>query len=63
MLKTADPLAFLLALNLTLAAREGAANPVTPPGLPLHESEVGELMTYGCVRLNEPNVRPADFPL
>ena len=36
--KDADPLAFLLALNLTLAARERAANPITPPGLPYRKS-------------------------
>ena len=30
----ADVLAFLLALNAELAARERAGQPVTPPGLP-----------------------------
>src|SRR6267154_268856 len=35
MTKDADPLAFLLALNLALAAKEKADEPITPPSLPL----------------------------
>jgi SAM-dependent methyltransferase len=46
----ADMLAFLLALNLTLAAKEKAGVPITPPGLPLRESERASFITDDCVR-------------
>ncbi len=47
----ADPLAFLLALNLALAAKEKAGEPITPPGLPLFESERVAFITDDCVRV------------
>lgn len=37
--KNAHPLAFLLTLNLTLAAKEKADGKITPPGLPLPAAE------------------------
>src|SRR5712675_2140874 len=37
--KDADPLAFLLAINLTLATKEKAGETITPPGLPLPQAE------------------------
>lgn len=46
---TADPLAFLLALNLELATKEKAGNPITPPGLPLPDSEHASFITADCV--------------
>jgi hypothetical protein len=48
--KAADPLAFLLALNLTLAAREKTGEKITPPGCPLPESERALLVTSDCVK-------------
>ena len=48
--KAADPLAFLLALNLDLAARERAGTPVVPPGLPLPEADRAAFVTDDCVR-------------
>ena len=47
--KDADPLAFLLALNLTLAAKERAGDPITPPGLPLPDTERIKFLTEDCV--------------
>ncbi len=47
--KDADPLAFLLALNLELAAKEKAGEPITPPGLPLPESERAAFVTADCI--------------
>ena len=35
----ADPLAFLLELNLDLAGKEKAGEEITPPGLPLREED------------------------
>jgi len=49
----ADPLAFLLTLNLTLAAKEKAGEPITPPGLPLPQTERAAFMTDDCVRVAE----------
>jgi len=49
--KAADPLAFLLALNLELAAKEEAGKSITPPGLTLPESERAALVTADCVRV------------
>jgi hypothetical protein len=46
--KTTDPLAFLLTLNLTLAAKEKAGDPLTSPGLPLPEAEAA-FITDDCV--------------
>ena len=52
--KDADPLAFLLALNLTLAAKEKAGEPITSPGLPLPEAERAPFVTDDCVRVTKP---------
>ena len=52
--KDADPLAFLLALNLTLAANEKAGDLITPPGLPLPEAAQATLMTGDCIGVAEP---------
>ena len=46
-----DPLAFLLALNLTLAAKEKAGDKITPPGLPLPEADRAAFVTDDCVRI------------
>ena len=46
-----DPLAFLLALNLTLAAKEKAGEKITPPGLPLPEAEGTAFITDDCIRI------------
>ena len=46
----ADPLAFLLELNLALAAKEKAGEPITPPGFPLPEAERAAFITEDCVR-------------
>ena len=51
----ADPLAFLLALNLALAAQERAGTPVVPPGLPLPEAEHAAFVTEDCVRAPLPS--------
>ncbi len=51
--KDADPLAVLLALNLTLAAKEKASDPITPPGLPLPESERAGFATTDCITVIE----------
>jgi SAM-dependent methyltransferase len=47
----ADPLAFLLALNRTLAAREKAGEPIIPPGLRLPERERKAFTTEDCIHL------------
>jgi len=52
---SADPLAFLLALNLTLAAKEKAGEKITPPGLSLPESERSKFVSNDCVRVVEPS--------
>jgi hypothetical protein len=49
--KTADPLAFLLALNLALAAKEKAGKKITPPGLPLPQAEAAAFITADCVAI------------
>jgi len=49
--KPADPLAFLLALNLELAAKEKAGDPITPPGLPLKDGK--GFITGDCIRMAE----------
>ncbi len=51
--KAADPLAFLLTLNLTLATKEKAGENITPPGLPLPETERAAFFTDDCVRVAE----------
>jgi hypothetical protein len=45
----ADPLAFLLNLNLTLATKEKAGEPITPPGLPLPKIDHATFITDDCV--------------
>ncbi|HEX8296400.1 MAG TPA: type IIL restriction-modification enzyme MmeI [Chthoniobacteraceae bacterium] len=50
---SADPLTFLLTLNLQLAAKEKAGEPITPPGLPLPDSAPGEFVTDDCIRAPE----------
>lgn len=49
----ADPLAFLLALNLTLAAKEKAGEPITPPGLPLPATDRSAFLTEDSIRVAE----------
>ncbi len=55
--KAADPLAFLLALNLTLAAKEKAGEKITPPGLPLPEGEHVNFITSDSVKLGDNTLR------
>ena len=52
--KPADPLAFLLELNLCLAVKEKAGAPITPPGIPLPEAERTAFITGDCVQAPEP---------
>ena len=47
----ADPLAFLLELNLACAAREKAGEKITPPGLPLPPAERAAFTTEDCIRV------------
>ena len=51
---SADPLAFLLKLNLALAAKEKNGEPITPPGLPLPPAEHAAFITGDCVRVQMP---------
>jgi hypothetical protein len=51
--KAADSLAFLLTLNLELAAKEKAGEPIIPPGLHLPESERAVFASADCVSLTE----------
>ncbi len=51
--KDADPLAFLLALNLTLATKEKAGEKITPPGLPLLATECASFITADCISVAE----------
>ncbi len=44
-----DPLGFLLAVNLELAAKEKDGKTITPPGLPLPESERASFVTADCI--------------
>ena len=46
----ADPLAFLLELNLTCAAKEKGGEKITPPGLPLPPNEHSEFVTNDCIK-------------
>ena len=50
---TADPLAFLLELNLALAAKEKKGEPITPPGLPLPAAEHAAFITDDCIRVEK----------
>ena len=47
---SADPLAFLLELNLACAVKEKAGEKVTPPGLPLPEKEHATFITQDCIQ-------------
>jgi hypothetical protein len=49
MAQDADPLAFLLELNLACAAKEKAGEKITPPGLPLLTTEQKNLVTHDCI--------------
>ena len=44
-----NPLAFLLSLNLELAALESNGNPGTPPGLPAGMPEVEQFISADCI--------------
>ncbi len=50
----ADPLSFLLELNLACAAKEKAGEKITPPGLPLSMEERVALVTEDCIRISGP---------
>lgn len=47
---TEDILAFLLRLNLELAAKEAKGEPILPPGLPAFVEKRSEFVTEDCVR-------------
>ena len=51
----ADPVAFLIELNLSLTAKEKAGETITPPGLPLPEAERAVFITEDCIRVTEPS--------
>jgi hypothetical protein len=46
----ADPLAFLLDLNLACAAKEKAGEKTVPPGLPLPEKDHPAFITQDCIQ-------------
>jgi hypothetical protein len=48
-----DPLAFLLALNLELAAKEKAGEKITPPGFPAPDAERARFITEDCIRMSD----------
>jgi hypothetical protein len=50
MSEDADPLAFLLELNLACATKEKAGEKITPPGLPLPPEEHTAFITDDCIR-------------
>jgi hypothetical protein len=58
----ADPLAFLLDLNLALAAREKKGEPITPPGLPLPAAEHAAFITDDCIRVEPPHPPSSNLP-
>ena len=47
---TENPLAFLLRLNLALAAKEAKGESITPPGLPSVAVNRDELITADCIQ-------------
>ncbi len=49
MAEDADPLAFLLELNLACAAKEKAGEKITPPGLPLPLNEQKNFVSEDCI--------------
>jgi hypothetical protein len=50
MAEDADPLAFLLELNLACAAKEKACEKIAPPGLPLPLEEQASFTTDDCIK-------------
>jgi hypothetical protein len=50
MSENADPLAFLLELNLACAAKEKVGKTITPPGLLLPEKEHADFITDDCIQ-------------
>jgi hypothetical protein len=48
--KGADPLAFLLELNLACATKEKAGQQITPPGLPLRPEDRANFVTSDCIQ-------------
>ncbi len=48
-----DILAFLLKLNLELAAKEAKGETITPPGLPAFVEKPKEFITKDCVRIDD----------
>ena len=48
----ADPLAFLLALNHSLASKEKAGESITPPGIPVPADKIAQFVTGDCIRSN-----------
>ncbi len=54
----ADPLAFLLELNLALAVREKNGEKITTPGLPLPATEHAAFITGDCIRVAPPAAAP-----
>lgn len=50
MAEGADPLAFLLELNLACAAKENAGEKITPPGFPLPPNEEENFVTDDCIQ-------------
>jgi hypothetical protein len=46
----ADPLAFLLELNLACATKEIAGKQITPPGLPLRAEDRATFITNDCIQ-------------
>jgi len=47
----ADPLAFLLEVNLDCTAKEKAGEKITPPGLPLSNDERKDFITQDCIQV------------
>ena len=52
--KAADPLAFLLTLNLAVATKEKAGEAITAPGLPLSDVARAAFVTEDCVNVAGP---------
>lgn len=46
----ADPLAFLLELNLACSSKEKSGEKITPPGLALSETERLTFITDDCIQ-------------
>ena len=51
--KSADPLAFLLALNKAVAEKEDAGEAVTGPGLPAFIDDRSAFVTDGCISMSD----------